>query len=348
MSKKGLRLFLAVILAVLLQSAVLTTFASSLEPEENLQLNTEPETQAGETLPSQSMTQETTEEIIPADFPALTVNVISNYFPSANAEYSVSKKEITVTYWLHMSKDLLTTQWYLSYDPEVLEVSPEKNTPESICPSIGKHSVISFEEKDKIHCTASNIALFDFSSEMKPFAQIVFDVKELDPDEPITTKIDLTVDVLRVSERNKQTGYSDPEKETLLVSNCDVVPAEGLISVRSDRTTTLTKSSFVQATTAEPSTAPWATDSSGNTIPATSDEPGETTYPAVNPTDGTGKVTKTDPAASTAVVDPSNPDDGDKSGAVGTGTPGYSFLALGILAAATSALFIMRKKGILY
>ena len=154
----------------------------------------------------------TTESIIPAKFPALTVNAISNFFPKSGAEYNANTKEITVTYWLHSTKNILSVNWNLIYDTESLSFNPEKNPLQSVCSSIGENSVLMFPEKGKISYCASDMKLFDFSSQDKPFVQIIFDVINISPDEPILSKIDLTIENMIVSEIDPKTSYSNSKE----------------------------------------------------------------------------------------------------------------------------------------
>ena len=168
----------------------------------------------------------TTESIIPAKFPALTVNAISNFFPKSGAEYNANTKEITVTYWLHSTKNILSVNWNLIYDTESLSFNPEKNPLQSVCSSIGENSVLMFPEKGKISYCASDMKLFDFSSQDKPFVQIIFDVINISPDEPILSKIDLTVENMIVSEIDPKTGY--PAESGLL--SVTIVSSDGTLA----------------------------------------------------------------------------------------------------------------------
>lgn len=340
MSKRALCLCLAFMLTVFALFTQLSVFAEEESVTENLIEADERQEDSSQTVES---TVETTEEIIPADFPALTVNVISNYFPSAIAEYNSATREVTVIYWINLARDVLSTQWFLIYDPEVFTFSEEKNPVAAICPATGGTAVLR-ADGDTIRFSASGIKPFDFSSQMTPYVQIVFDVKELNPEEPVTTKIDLTVDMLRVTKADKTTGVSDPEQEVTLVSNGNVLPESSLNYVRSDRTTTLTPSNFVQATTAPPSTAEPVTDASGNVIEVTT-EPAEADSTGNTINSSTAQPsTALNPQPTEAPTQPTEPNDtGVKPGSAGT-----AWICLAALVIATSVLFVMRKKGILY
>lgn len=363
MSKKAICLIMTVMLAAIMLA--LTVFGVNAESDthaaDEIQFNTVSEEDASnlsrsavfEASITTEPTEPTTEEVIPADFPALTVNAISNFFPTANAEYSVTKKEVTVTYWLKSSKELLSVQWFLAYDSEILSVSEEKNNLGTICPTIGENAVLSFD-KDIIKFSSSNVNLYDFSTEEMPFATIIFDVKELDPEESITTKIDLTVDMLCVADKDLETGIYKPETELSLVANSGINPA-GMDSVRLSRNTTLTQSNFVQATAAEPETTEPQTDENGNVISASVDEPTEGTTFEAEATASTDTTSAIDVVTeNTDVVPTKNNKEDEKTnktednGAINTGTPGFAVICLVVLIVATTILFVMRKKEILY
>ena len=194
-------------------------------------------------------TEPTPTEPVVDSAPYLTVNATSNYFPKATAEYNAETNEVTVTYWFKSSKDMLDTQWYISYDRDVLSVS-SKNTPMTICPTVGRSAVLNLDTKEdhKIKYNASNLGLYDFSKD-SVFAQIIFDVKDISASAPVTTTVDLTVDVLRVSALDPNTFQTATEEEVILVNNCEVASAP---SVEVTRRTTLTESTYVEPTTAEP------------------------------------------------------------------------------------------------
>ena len=340
MSKWTLCLFMTLVLVF----ASVTGVSAEEEPEET-QLNTMSGEGSTEPLSTADATAQTstTEEVIPADYPALTVNAISNFFPNATAEYSISKKQVEVRYSLRCSLNMMNIQWYLYYDPEVFSVSEELNSPESICPTIGDRAAITYGD-DVIIYRSSSINLYDFSTKEVPFVKVIFNVKDIDPDEPVITKCDLTVDVLCGSELDPKTHKSDVDKQVVFVSNTEM-SQRAIDSVRLSRNTFLTPSNFVQSTTAPVTTAPPATDKNGNIIPATPDQPGEST----SGTNASVDATTGDREQPTAVPEPTQPPTKPEDKApVGTGGPGNALICLGALFIATSALFIMRKKEILY
>lgn len=351
MSKWTLRLIVTVILSALLLSCGICAVCAEEEAEE-LQVNNEETTQSAETTAAASAvsaTVPTTEPVVPADFPALTVNAISNFFPNASAEYSVTKKQVEVIYSMKCSKNLLSVKWYLSYDPKVFSLSEESNTAGRICPVVGDKAALEFYEGG-VSYSASNVRLYDFSKREEPFVRLLFDVKELNPEQPEITKVDLTVDVLCVAETDETTKTADTESEIFLVSN-ETLSERGIDAVRLSRDTTLTPSNFVQATTAPPTTAAPATDASGNVIPASHDEPKETTVVPTAPTASADSTSATGSPLTAPTPSPTTPQ--KKSGEaedapVGTGEPLYAAICLVVVMAFTSVLFVLRKKEILY
>ena len=345
MSKWTLCLFMT--LVIVFSSAVC---AYAEEEAEETQLNTSaseestaPQLSSDETTVPQSTVPPTTEEVIPADYPALTVNAISNFFPNATAEYSVSKKQVEVTYSLRCSMNMMNVRWFLYYDPEIFSVSEELNTPSSICPTIGDKAAIDFGE-DVISYTSSSVGLYDFSTKEVPFVKVIFDVKELDPEQPVITKFDLTVDVLCASELDPKTHMSDVEKEIIFVSNTEM-SQRAIDSVRLSRNTYLTPSNFVQATTAPVTTAAPVTNENGEIVPATPEEPQESTAEHTASTDATSATVEKPTSASKPTEPPTKP---EENAPVSTGESGLAFICLAALFIATSVLFVMRKKEILF
>lgn len=151
---------------------------------------------------------------------ALTVNATSNYFPMASAKYNAVTNQVTVTYIMQSPKNVLDTQWHISYDPSILSVA-DVNTAKSVCPTMdGRGVYVNFKNKSEgvgyVRFGASNLGLYDFS-EKTLFATVVFDVKDISKVAPVSTTVDLVVEVLRVSEANPDTEMTDGSKEVILV-----------------------------------------------------------------------------------------------------------------------------------
>ena len=105
------RAFVVILTAFLVIVSLFTAYAEEFDgsAQDNTvaQSYTDPSSYTESTDPSGSESS-TTESIIPAKFPALTVNAISNFFPKSAAEYNANTKEITVTYWLHSTKNIMS------------------------------------------------------------------------------------------------------------------------------------------------------------------------------------------------------------------------------------------------
>ena len=87
-----------------------TLYSSDYQPAMDKPV-TEPSTEeTGATSETTDSTESTVAtEASAVSTPYLTVNATSNYFPKATAEYNAATKEVTVTYWMKSSKNLLDT-----------------------------------------------------------------------------------------------------------------------------------------------------------------------------------------------------------------------------------------------
>ena len=259
-----------------------TLYSSDYQPAKDKPV-TEPSTEeTGATSETTDSTESTVAtEASAVSTPYLTVNATSNYFPKATAEYNAATKEVTVTYWMKSSKNLLDTEWCLYYDSSVFSVS-DKNTPESICPTIGEKAVFNLGLDGVIKYNATNLKLFDFTSEEKAYVSITFDVKDISASTPVTTTVDLDVNVLRVSKVDPTTFRTDPNEEVMLCNFSEVIDNEATKTVKVDRRTELSASTYEEPTSAETTVAPSEEES---TVPETTVEPEPTVpYLTVNAT----------------------------------------------------------------
>lgn len=292
--------------------------------------------------PSETSATEASTDSANGKYPNLTVNAISNYFPRAAAEYNSTTKEVTVTYWLNLSKNILNTQWYITYDSSVLSVSNRKNTPASVCPTVGANGSLDLSEENTINYTATNMRLFDFTSQMVPFAKIVFDVDDLQNDSAVTTTIDLTVDVLRVSKADSNTLLSADSEEVSLVNNCEIAKNQQTSLIDVDYKTTLTISNYVAPTTAEDTKK--STDDESNTQQDSTDVSVEPSEQSAQPseTDATSKIDS--PNSVPSETAPPNVGAGQTNAVVNTGDTYLALIFLCVQIFATGVLFVMRKK----
>lgn len=288
-----------------------------------------------------SYTQPTT-YVEPLKFPTLSVNAISNFFGKANADYNQYTKEVTVTFNLKASQGVLTTQWVLTYDDKVLKLDPEKNTPQTICPIVGDLGVLTFD-KGRVNYNATSVDLFYFKSDNTTFVKLVFDVADIPTDEPQITKIDLTMDMLWLS--------NSKGKTTSVVNNFRVADLTKL-DVSISKSTSLTESNYVAPTTAAPTTV---SPSDGQVTPDEQNETQVSENPTAStdatsvtqqPSDPSGK--KPQPSKPVKQKDkPKQPQKQTDNAAINTGEPLPAVLVLIVATAGMVALLIKRKKTIL-
>ncbi len=249
-----------------------TLFNSDYQPAKDMP-DTQPETEsttASSEVPDTTDSTSSTESSVPAtsSTPYLTVNATSNYFPKATAEYNETTNEVTVTYWMKSSKDVLDTQWSLTYDPDVFSVS-SKNNANTVCPTIGKSGVLNLSMIGEVRYNATNLYLFDFTTNEMAYASVIFDLKDISADAPVVTTVDLDVNVLRVSKSDPSTLRSDPNEEVMLCNFSEVLDNDATKTVQVERRTELTPSTYVAPTTVEETTA----SVPETTVPETTAEP---------------------------------------------------------------------------
>ena len=214
-----------------------------------------------------------------AKYPVLTVAAISNYFGRIDAEYNEFTREFTVVYMLKSSKRLLSTDWTLTYDADLLTLDPEKNTIETICPIMKKVANMSVDDKKGvIRYAATDLDMFDFSTAEAAFVRIVFDVPLLTPEDSEITKVDLTVSDLVVTEPDPRTGKSMTGKEIVLVANSKVLKNDKTKLVQTSKYTTITPSTFNEETI-----KPATDDEAVTTVPPTTQKPTVVTQPVTKP-----------------------------------------------------------------
>lgn len=320
MSKKALSLVLTIIMTT---SIIFSSFFTVRGEE----LDQEPGTDVFEATdttedPTATMPETTVSK---AKYPVLTVNAISNYFGKMVAEYNEFTREVTVMYTLKSSKRLLSTEWSVTYDTNILSVDPEKNTAGDICPIMQDTSLMKFEDngkgEGKITFAATDVYMFDFTNEQSTFVKIVFDVVPLTENDSEITKVDLTVDYLSVSEPNAIDGKTVPEKEIILVANSKILSNSLVKQVRLNKGASLTPATFVESN-----------------LNSTEDQ---ATSTAVT------KPVVTKPTQPSKPAKPAAPQkNGDKNVWVKTGEWYIALLILVVLFACSTVLFVMRKRDI--
>ena len=317
MSKRALGFLLAFIITTSIFTASVLAAQGEEIPDGSAPSYSADGSENGASDPSVSAPPNT---VSTARFPALSVSVISNYFGKTNADYNEYTKEFTVRFTLQSSKALLSLNWALSYDSEILKVDPAKNTVDSICPIMSKTASVSFDDqKGLIEYNATDLNMYDFTIRESDFVKIVFDVPELTPNDTEITKVDLSVDELWVSEPDAKTGLSLSDKEVCLVKNGKVMNNAHTKDVSVSKQTLITPSTFHDS----------------NINPSTKDEKTTTT---IKPTE------KPTAAATTAP----SPDDSQKNNnaKINTGEWYIALIILLMLLICSIVLFVLRKRDI--
>ena len=312
-----------------------------VEPETTAPV--EPET----TAPVEPETTAPVEPETTAPATGLNIKATSNYFPETN--YTLTEADgtdlVTVTYYFDCAKQLLNTQWTLTFDPAVLSALPENNVA-GFMPFATKGAMYETPAEGVIKGSASDLGLYDIKVG-QAFVQVTFKALTFTGD----TVVDLFVEDLTVSERNAE-GKLDEEKQETLVVNGQATQTETPVAL--DTVITPGPATPVEPETTVPATEP------ETTVPATEPETTapvepettapvepETTAPATEaPTD----APSTDATGATgATVNPGTadtPTGGTTSNgsAVQTGNASMAVIILLVLVSACGVLYFTRKR----
>ena len=258
----------------------------------------------------------------------------------ASAKYNAVTNQVTVTYIMQSPKNVLDTQWHISYDPSILSVA-DVNTAKSVCPTMdGRGVYVNFKNKSEgvgyVRFGASNLGLYDFS-EKTLFATVVFDVKDISKVAPVSTTVDLVVEVLRVSEVNPDTEMTDGSKEVILVDKEVVKKDPVAVAANNGLSTELTPSTYAEPTTAEPTTEE-------STTLDTTAEPSTAEPSTEEATSVTQPVTKKISSTSDTPDTSDNGNNNNANAAVQTGEAPLAAVILTLLIGSTCVMFVLRKK----
>ena len=344
---------------------------------------------ARRTLVTAGKTEPTTEAPTteaPTTEPSQLLNITAKSNVAADAKYSVnfaddSTKIVTVTYYYQDVKELLSTQWNLSYDPEYLELK----TTGGFMPFAGDDAIYNVTDGN-VKGSVSNLSLYDFSTK-KPYVQLTFEAKKAG-----NTDVLLLVEDLMVSELDPTTGKSDESKEMVVINNgvigdltenafeaeiiggTPVQPTTAPVTtepvttepvttepvttepvttepvttepVTTEPVTTepvTTEPVTTEPVTTEPVTTAPATTAPATTAPATT-APATTVAPATSTdaTSASGATTPTSKGQSTS--DQTTVKPSTSTGAVQTGNASMALIILSVLISATAAVYFARKK----
>ena len=140
------------------------------------------------TKPTQAPTTQS-----PTTASSLKVNATSNFFPATSKTYSKNQKQVTVSYKLSSSMNVVNSEWELKYDTSKLSLS--STNLRKLMPNVPS-AVINENTKGKIKGNFTTLSLVDFSSE-SDFITVTFDVIGTG-----TTDVDLFVNILGVAYNN--------------------------------------------------------------------------------------------------------------------------------------------------
>ena len=220
----------------------------------------------------------------------------------------------------------------------------------------GRGVYVNFKNKSEgvgyVRFGASNLGLYDFS-EKTLFATVVFDVKDISKVAPVSTTVDLVVEVLRVSEVNPDTEMTDGSKEVILVDKEVVKKAPVAAAVKNDLSTELTPSTYAEPTTAEPSTeksttldttAELSTAESSTEATKATEETQESTKDTIAPVTSQEATSVTKKISSTSDTPDTSDNSGGNDGVVQTGEAPLAVVILSLLIGSTCVMFVLRKK----
>ncbi len=156
-----------------------------------------------------------------------TVTATSNFFPQNKVTFNNSTKQITVTYFMECEKDLLDTQWELTYDKSVLKYTDANNTATgsddesySTVMPCAKDALINPTPSDSdsaIDGNFTSLKLAKLSNKTNGkvgFVSVTFDVVN-----PADTTVDLKVRELSLSKREEGQSQASEENEEQLLYN---------------------------------------------------------------------------------------------------------------------------------
>ena len=222
----------------------------------------------------------------------VNVTVKSNIFPEFTKSFDADTDTLTVSYYIQCEKDMLNSQWALTYDPTVLRFNPSKNILDDdnevrfmpqATDCVSNYEVPNHPEMILGNC--SRLSLYKLSTKeggRVPFVTATFDVIGSGD-----TTVNLNLEIMQIAKVDSKTHLVDAATEE------DVVEYDKIF----DTSVPIVRESYVYAgkysddpyPVEEPTTAPATTEPT--TAPATTEpttaEPTTapaTTEPATEPT----------------------------------------------------------------
>lgn len=301
----------------------------------------------------------------------------SNITPTSQLECAMGD-EIVVNYFMDTTKDVLATQWSLTYDPSILKLTYVD------MPQMQEGAMYNTNVEGIVKADATSMNLYNVELN-KPFVTATFEVIK-DFTDVGSTYVDLNTSVLLTAEKNNN-GSINEESEEYVVLNSNVLTegiTDSLSSVKIAEVPTTTVP--VEETTATVATEPTVTEAPTTELPTEATEPSteastpvasepvETTTEAsttatsesvettVAPaTDASSEATTTvtdatsvtggteKPTANSTSDTASNNNSSSNNGstAVQTGEASMAVIILTVLVAATAVMFVLRKREML-
>ncbi len=224
---------------------------------------------------------ETTAPVVETTAPVadgLTVKATSNLFAEYTQNIPASESQVTVTYMIDCAKDMLNTQWTLTYDPAVLKFNRNANLNSTgrgfnFMPQVTANGVFNAGEAGKILGNATDLGLYALSNNGPvTFVTVTFDIIGSG-----STTVDLYIDVLNVSALGDDFMTDESQEESIVdfgkVQNFDTDldintyvyagtynPAPTYPVVETTAAPTTEEPTTEAPTTEEPTTAPVVSD----------------------------------------------------------------------------------------
>ena len=147
----------------------------------------------------------------------LTVKATSNLFAEYTQNVPSTETQVTVTYMIDCAKDMLNTQWKLTYDPAVLSFNRDANLNSTgrgfnFMPQVAANGVFNAGEPGKILGNATDLGLYALSNNGPvTFVTVTFDIIGSG-----STVVDLYVDVLNVSALGDNFMTDESQEESIV------------------------------------------------------------------------------------------------------------------------------------
>ncbi len=315
----------------------------------------------------------TTTEPVPTSTVAdeMTVTAISNIGTNAEQTGLKTGDKFVVNYYISPEKNVMATQWKLSYDDSKLKLLNVD------MPQIADGVLYNDSVSGEIQADGSNLNLYSIDSSV-PFVTAKFEVIADPANAEASTTVDLRGEILLLAEKNEDGSVNEESEEYAIIggvvdsallgnvateivfdepeptttapvpTETTPVPTE-TTPVPTETTPVPTETTPVPTTTVPvPSTTVEPEPTTTATVPATTVAPQTTTAvaPATTVADATSATGSTKPAnksTSDTAVNNNNSNSGS-SNAVQTGEASMAVIILTILVVATGVMFVLRRK----